>query len=128
MRLFSYIVRDWPLKLLALAMSSFLWAAYTAEPLAEAGYSVPVVFRNLPGGLSLSGEEITQVHVVMRGRAEVLRRLEPRDLALQVDLAGSVEREFSVALGKHQVEVPAGTELLRFSPAEIRIRLIPSQR
>lgn len=127
MRFLSYILRDWPLKLLALVMASFLWAAYTAEPLAEAGYNVPVIFRNLPQGLDLAGEEITQVHVVMRGRAEVLRRLEPRDLALQVDLAGRVETDFSVALEKSQVEVPAGTELVSFSPAELRVRLVPRQ-
>lgn len=127
MRFLSYILRDWPLKLLALVMASFLWAAYTAEPLAEAGYNVPVIFRNLPPGLNLSGEEITQVHVVMRGRAEVLRRMEPRDLALHVDLAGRVEMDFSVTLEKAQVEVPAGTELVSFSPAELRVRLVPRQ-
>ena len=127
MRFASYILRDWPLKFLALVMSSLLWAAYTAEPLAEAGYNVPVVFRNLPQGLDLSGEEVTQVHVVMRGRAELLRRLEPRDLALQVDLAGRAERDFFIALQKDNVEIPAGTELLSFSPVELRVRLVPRQ-
>lgn len=125
MRFFSFLLRNWPLKLLALAMSFSLWATYTAEPLAEAGYNVPVVFRNLPPGMDLSGDEITQVHVVLRGRAALLRRLEPADLALQVDAAGRAASEFTVTFASAQFELPLGAEVVRIVPAEVPVRLVP---
>lgn len=121
----SFLFRNWPLKLLALALSFFLWATYTAEPLAEAGYSVPVIFRNLPPGMDLSGVEISQVHVVLRGRSALLRRLEPKDLALQVDLAGRADGEFTFNFTPAHLEIPLGADLVRILPAEVRVRLLP---
>ncbi len=43
------------LKLIALGISFFLWATYTAEPFAQVGYSIPVAFVNVPDGLAIGG-------------------------------------------------------------------------
>ena len=127
MNLFQKLVANWPLKLLALITSFLLWAAYTAEPLAEAGYSVPVIFRNLPDGMDLSGEETTQVHVVLRGRAALLRRLQPSNLALQVDVGPHDDAEFAVQLSSAQMEFPLGAQLVGLSPRELRVKLVRRQ-
>ena len=125
--MFQKLVNNWPLKLLALVTSFFLWAAYTAEPLAEAGYNVPVIFRNLPADKDLSGEEATQVHLVLRGRAALLRRLETADLALQVDVGPRAENEFNVQLSTAQLDLPLGAQLVRLNPRELRVKLVPRQ-
>ena len=46
------VLHNWGLKLLALAISFSLWAAYTAEPFAEVAYNVPIAFVNVPAGLA----------------------------------------------------------------------------
>lgn len=125
MRRALFLFRDWPLKLLALVLSFALWAVYTAEPLAEAAYNVPVVFRNLPAGMDLSGSEATQVHLVLRGRATLLRRLQPQDLTLQVDLGARTDTDFSVSFSAANLEAPLGVEVARFAPPEMRVRLVP---
>ena len=116
---------NWPMKLLALTISFFLWATYTAEPLAEASYTAPIVFQNVPGGLDLSGDEITQVRLVVRGRAALLRRIQPSDLAVQMDLRGRASGEFSLDCKPSHLDLPLGVELVRVSPRDARVRLIP---
>ena len=120
-----WVLHNWGLKLLALALSFFLWATYTAEPVAEEKYEAPIVFRNLPEGTDLSGEEPAVAHVVMRGRAALLRRLQPADLALTVDLSGRAPGESVIRLTQGHISLPLGTELVRITPAEARVRLVP---
>lgn len=121
----NWVLHNWGLKLLALALSFLLWATYTAEPVAEEKYEAPIVFRNLPEGTHLSGEEPAVAHVVMRGRATLLRRLQPSDLALTVDLTGQAPGESVVRLTQRHINLPLGTEVVRITPAQARVRLVP---
>lgn len=119
------LLANWPLKLLALTISFFAWVAYTAQPLAEASYAAPIVFQNLPAGLDLSGEEITQVRLVLRGRTALLRRIQSSDLAVQMDLTGRSPGESTFDVKPSHLDLPLGVELIRISPREVRVRLIP---
>src|SRR3989442_9375264 len=74
------------LKLIALGISFFLWATYTAEPFAQVGYSVPVAFVNVPDGLAIGGAPPNAIPVVLRGGSRVLRLLTPHDPTPVVDL------------------------------------------
>src|SRR5207245_11130390 len=82
-----WMLHNWWLKLLALALSFLLWATYTAEPIAEQAYVVPLEFTRIPGDLEISNEVPAQVHVRVRGRSALLRRLTPADLGVSVDLS-----------------------------------------
>ena len=121
----NWVLHNWGLKLLALVLSFLLWATYTAEPVAEEKYEAPIVFRNLPEGTDLSGEEPAVAHVVMRGRGTLLRRLQPADLALTVDLTGQAAGESLIHLTQGHINLPLGTEVVRITPAEARVRLVP---
>ncbi len=123
-RLRRMLLHNWYLKLLSLAIAFLLWAAYTAEPVAEVGYLVPLEFRNIPNGLELSGDIPTQIHVRVRGRSAIFRRLSAADLGIAVDLAGAEPGETLVRLGAKHVDLPPGVELVRISPAEFRLRLV----
>ena len=48
-------LHNWGLKLIALGISFFLWATYTAEPFAQVAYNVPVAYVNVPDGLAVGG-------------------------------------------------------------------------
>ena len=119
-----WVLHNCALKLLALAGSFLLWATYTAEPLSHAGYNAPIVFRNLPAGLQISGEETSQAHVVLSGRMQLLRRVEPADLAVSVDMNRGVEGDNVMPLTAAQIDAPPGAQITRISPAEIRVRLV----
>jgi len=124
----KWVLHNWTLKLLALVVSFLLWAAYTAEPFVEVGYVVPLEYLNIPTQLELAGEVQTHVRVYVRGRSAVLRRLSPADLAIQVDLTGTVPGESLVRITSRHIDVPLGLEVVRIIPSEIRVRLMEHRR
>ena len=63
-----------------------MWATYTAEPYAEVGFLVPLEFTTMPPQLEISGDVPTAVHVRVRGRSALLRRMVPADLNLRLDM------------------------------------------
>ncbi|PYU36703.1 MAG: hypothetical protein DMG31_00260 [Acidobacteria bacterium] len=115
------------LKLIALGISFFLWATYTAEPFAQVGYSVPVAFVNVPDGLAIGGAPPNAIRVVLRGRSGLLRRLTPNDLTLDVDLATAPTGDVSIRLSTSMVGVPYGTEVVRLAPVEFHVSLLPTK-
>jgi hypothetical protein len=82
----QYLLANAGLKLLALGLSVLLWATYTAEPFAEVGFQVPLEFTSIPSQLEIAGEVPTTLHVRVRGRSALLRRMTPSDLTARIDL------------------------------------------
>ncbi len=124
MRLFrDYVFHNWSLKLLALAISFFLWTTYTSEPMAEVGFQVPVEFISVPRNLEISGEVPAQVHLRVRGRPGLLRHLTPGDLAIRVDLSSAHPGDNRFSLSPSEVDSPYGATIVRITPAEIRVPL-----
>ena len=120
-------VHNLRLKVIALGISFFLWATYTAEPFAQVGYNVPVFYVNVPEGLAVAGAPPNVVRVVLRGRSGLLRRLTPADLTLNVDLATAPSGGVPVKLLPTMVDIPYGTEVVRLAPAEFQVSLVPSK-
>jgi diadenylate cyclase len=119
------ILNNWGLKLLALALSFLLWTTYTAEPVSEVGYLVPLEFRNVPANVEISGDVPTVVHVRARGRSGLLRRIVPADLSIAVDLSGQPPSEISIRLTPAEVSAPFGVTVVSIIPSDLRVRLIP---
>ena len=120
-------VHNLRLKVIAVGISFFLWATYTAEPFAQVGYNVPVFYVNVPEGLAVTGAPPNVVRVVLRGRSGLLRRLTPADLTLNVDLASAPSGEVPIKLLPAMVDIPYGTEVVRLAPVEFQLSLVPSK-
>jgi YbbR domain-containing protein len=119
--------RDAGLKIIALVIAFLVWSTFRAEPSVEIAYLAPLEFRNIPENLEISGDIPTQVRVRMRGRSAVLRRLTPADLAVTVDLKGSAAGESVIRLTGSEIDAPPGAEVVRVTPSEIRVLLVPRQ-
>lgn len=120
-------VHNLRLKVIAVGISFFLWATYTAEPFAQVGYNVPVFYVNVPEGLAVAGAPPNVVRVVLRGRSGLLRRLTPADLTLNVDLASAPSGDVPIKLLPAMVDIPYGTEVVRLAPVEFQLFLVPSK-
>jgi diadenylate cyclase len=121
----EWVFANWWLKLLALGLSFLLWTIYSAEPVAEVGYVVPIEFRNVPANLEISGDVPAQVHVRVRGRSILVRRLTPADLAISVDLSHAQVGETAFQLTPDQVAAPYAVTVVGVTPSLIRVPLIP---
>lgn len=119
------IFHNWALKVLALAISCSLWAAYTAEPFAEITYVVPVAFVNLPAGLDVAGVP-AGIRVRIRGRAGLVSRISSSEVTLDADLSRAQAGDTVVEIGPQQVAVPFGITVVRVNPQEFHVTLLPS--
>lgn len=122
-----YVFANAGLKLLALAISFLLWATYTSEPFAEVGFQVPIEFTTMPSQLEISGDVPTSVHVRVRGRSALLRRMIPADLNLRIDLKDGKEGTTTLRLAPQMVGAPYGATVVQVSPSEIHVTLVPRQ-
>jgi YbbR domain-containing protein len=121
----KYIFANAGLKLLALAISFLLWATYTAEPYAEVGFQVPLEFTTMPPQLEIAGDVPTSVHVRVRGRSALLRRMIAADLNLRIDLRDGAQGTKTLPIRPEMVSAPYGATVVQVSPSEIHVTLVP---
>jgi hypothetical protein len=120
----KYVLHNAGRKLLALAISLCLWALYAPEPL-EVGYDVPIAYGHAPRDLAIAGDSPTAVHLLLRGRAALMRRINPADLTFTVDLSHVSAGETLVPLTPDMAGVPYGADVVGLAPTTLRISWAP---
>jgi YbbR domain-containing protein len=121
----KYIFANATLKLLSLGVSFLLWTTYTSEPFAEVGFQVPLEFTSMPARLEISGDVPTAVHVRVRGRSALLRRVVAADLNLRVDLKDGKEGASEIRITPDMVGAPYGVTVVQVSPSAFQVTLVP---
>ena len=121
----TYVFANAGLKLLALAISFLLWATYTAEPYAEVGFQVPLEFTTMPTQLEMSGDVPTVVHIRVRGRSALLRRMVAADLNLRLDMKDVKQGVTTIGFKPEMVGSPFGATVVQVDPTEIHVTLVP---
>jgi YbbR domain-containing protein len=79
----------------------------------------------MPPQLEISGDVPTSVHVRVRGRSALLRRMVPADLNLRMDMNNAKQGVASLLITTEKVGVPFGATVVEVSPSEIRVTLVP---
>jgi hypothetical protein len=121
----KYVLADAGLKILSLAISFLLWATYTAEPYAEVGFQLPLEFTTMPPQLEISGDVPTVVHIRVRGRSALLRRMIPADLNLRLDMKDGKQGTMTLNIAPEMVRAPYGATVVQVAPTEIHVTLVP---
>ncbi len=123
----KYVLANAGLKVLALAISFLFWATYTSEPYAEVGFQVPLEFTTMPSELEMAGDVPTVVHVRVRGRSALLRRMISADLNLRLDMKNGKQGSMTINFTPEMVGAPYGATVVQVSPTEIHVTLVPRQ-
>lgn len=119
----SRITDNLGLKLVALLLGFSLWYAVAREQGAEFAFSIPIELRNVPEGFEVVEESVQQVEVRLRGPAELLRRITPRDIRVGVDLSDAEPGERIAYLTPRDVEAPFGARVMRVTPTSVQLEL-----
>jgi len=119
--------RNVGLKIAAVALGTLLWFTVSGQQVERTISRVPVVYRNVPGGLQITGDLTEAVTVHVRGSENQISRLQTDEVSAVVDLANAEPGQRSTfPLRTDQVAVPAGAEVMWVDPAEVTLRLEPS--
>jgi len=124
----KFILEDWGLKLLALAVAVVAWLNVTGQnkPVTLRVNGVQLNFLR-PAGMELSNEPPTTVDVIFTGSKDKLDRIEPRELIANVDLSDQKagERIIKLTLNRVKMELQEDLKIQGFYPSSVPIRLEP---
>ena len=117
--------RTWGLRLLALGIAIGLWFNFSfqareapSERLVEASVSY-----NRPRGFVVLNP-LSGLNVRLRGSSKTIRRLNPFQVSVQIDLTRAKEGTFYVNLGSENVLMPENLELVSIEPSStVRVEL-----
>src|SRR5207249_6897190 len=94
------------LKLVALCMATAMWAAVGSDPVTEAIFRVPVEFVNVPKDMEVITDHPT-VQLWARGPSHAVRRADPAEFAVRVNVASNGQGEHSFVFDPAIVVAPA---------------------
>src|SRR4051812_42165464 len=93
-----WITHNWFLKLLAFGFAMTLWVAVASETSSEIGIEVPLEYHNVPTQLEITGDAANTVEVRLRGAANVVKDITPKQVVTTVDLTNTAPGEKIITL------------------------------
>lgn len=114
--------RNLGLKIAALALGSVLWYTVSGHQI-ERRVPVPIAYRNVPASLEITGDEITEVMVHVRGGDNLVRSIGREALSIVVDLAEAHSGANFIQLRTDQVVGPLGVEVMQIDPGSVTVTL-----
>jgi diadenylate cyclase len=117
------ITQNWRPKLASLMIVGILWFVLVGRQDTEVGFSVPVLYTNVPKTLSIQDQGVQEVYVRVRGSEEMLNFLDLTRLRVAIDLRDAKAGSQRYPLAAKDINLPPGLQLIGIDPAEIRLRL-----
>jgi YbbR domain-containing protein len=118
-------LRDWPLKLVSLALAVGLWLLLVPaeKNTSEKSLTIPLETLNLPAGLEIVEGPVATVDVTLRAPNRLLDEIGPSGLVARLDLERATIFQQEYPLAPSIVAVPKGAEVIRIAPGKVTIKL-----
>lgn len=118
-------LRDWPLKLVSLALAVGLWLLLVpAEKSVSAkSLTIPLETLNVPAGLEIVERPPATVDVTLRAPKRLLDEIGPSGLVARLDLGRATVLQQEYPLAASIVDIPSGAEVVRIAPSKVTIKL-----
>ena len=112
--------RNIGLKLASVALAALLWFTISGQRV-ERSVPVPILYRNLPEGMLITGDRFHEVSVHLRGGYTQLAEMSREAVNVVVDLADARPGQRIVTLRTDQVRAPFGVEVTQIDPPTITV-------
>ena len=116
-----YVFKNAGLKIISLLLAVGLWLAVAGNPVAEVAITIPIELHNFPQNLEIANERIPEAQVRVRGPERLIRRLEPSEIHVELDLAGSKAGERTFDLSAQQVRESRELEVVQIIPTQVHL-------
>lgn len=115
-------LRNLGLKTAALALGTLLWFTVSGHEI-ERRLWVPVSYSNIPNPLEMTGDQIDEVSVHVRGGDNVVNQISQGDLRVIVNLSDAHSGTNLLPLRTDEVIAPLGVEVLQLDPGTVTVTL-----
>ena len=120
-----WFLRDWPLKLVSLALAVGLWLLLVPaeKNYSEKSLTIPLETLNVPAGLEIVEGPAATVDVTLRAPKRLLDEIGPSGLVARLDLERATVLQQEYPLAASIVDIPTGAEVVKISPSKVTIKL-----
>jgi len=114
-------------KLLALVTAFLIWVLVASEPELSTFATAHLEYKNLPEGLELSSEPVTQIVLELRGPSGELRGLGDgaQHPAAILDMSSAAPGERTFPIDAANVRLSRGVHIVRAIPSQVRLAFEP---
>lgn len=107
--------------LAAVLLSISMWFFVISRGQSGVSIEVPVQFKDVPVGLTLSGKSDQSVTITLKGHDKVLRELRPEEVSLFMSVKDLKMGTNSVPLSKAEVQVPPTLRVASIKPRALTL-------
>lgn len=121
-RILGWLTKNIGWRLISLVIAYLIWMNVATEPEMATIITAPVQYRDAGNNLEISSELVDRVELETRGPSGLLRNLSNARTAVILDFADVKDpgqRTFTIT--RSSTNLPRGVELLRATPAQIRL-------
>jgi len=109
------------LKAAALLLGTLLWFTVSGQQVERIVSRIPVLYRNVPNTLEITGERTFEVDVQMRGSYNQIAGIGSGDVNVVIDLADARPGPTVIPLRTDQVIVPLGVQVTQIVPGSVTL-------
>jgi YbbR domain-containing protein len=110
-------------KVVALVAALLLWGVSHSTSSVERGFDVPIVPREVPEDLVITGQSTDALNIRVSATNAALRRLSVAELAYPVDLTGARAGKTVREVEPAALTLPRGAQIVSRSPASLEFTL-----
>jgi uncharacterized protein (TIGR00159 family) len=119
----TVLTYNWRAKLASIAVVIGLWMVLVGPQNAEVGFSIPVIYDNIPVDLDITSSKTQEVYLRVRGPRELINLLDQRRLRANINLKEAQEGTTRYSLSARDVNIPLGVEVAGVDPTTVTVRL-----
>jgi hypothetical protein len=122
-RLVAWLTKNFGWRVLSLAIAYVIWSNVASEPELATVVPAPVQYRDPGNELEIASDLVDRVELETHGPSGLLRALSGARTVVILDFSevrDPGERTFTIT--RQQTNLPQGVELLRTTPAQIRLK------
>jgi hypothetical protein len=117
----KYILDNWKLKLLSVALATMLWFVVYLIGETKKEISVPVSIVNLSRNYVIMKTDNAKVAIALNGRVSVLKDIKESDVKVSLSMSNIQEGENVFNISKSNVQIPRGVQIGDIRPSSIKI-------
>jgi YbbR domain-containing protein len=118
-----WIVHNWELKLLAIAVAAIIWFFVVSADRSQIGFAAPLEYVGLEGTRVVIGTPRETADVQLEAARWAAARLTPATVRVRVDVSKLGDGDHLVRLSTEHVQAPSGVQVLRVWPVAVRLTL-----
>ena len=119
----KYILENWKLKLLSVALATTLWFVVFLMGETKKEISVPVSIVDLSKGYVIIKTDMAKVDITLTGRVSVLKDIKESDVKVFLNASNVQEGENIFNISKSNVQIPRGVQIGDIKPSSTKIEV-----